>query len=260
MSRTPVFFISHGAPTWAIEPGQLGPQIEKLGRELDGVRAVLVVSPHWQTPDLRVMAAAQPETIHDFGGFPDALYRLQYTAPGAPELAQTVAQRLTDAGFPVSIDAQRGRDHGAWVPMMYLLPEARLPVFQVSMPRQLDTRSAYALGRALSSLRDEGVLIVASGSMTHNLYEFRGNPQPAPYVLDFVRWVREAVTARDDASLADYRQLAPQAERAHPTEEHFLPLLVAAGAAAANDVVQPVDGGVTYGILSMDSYVWRPAA
>jgi 4,5-DOPA dioxygenase extradiol len=256
MSQAPVFFISHGAPTFALEPGSLGPRLTALGRQLADVKAVLVVSPHWQTRDVQVSTTPLPETVYDFGGFPAALYKLKYPAKGQPELAAEAARLLTDAGWPTSLDAGRGLDHGAWVPLMHLLPGANLPVFQVSMPRSLSADQALQLGQALAPLRDQGVAIVASGSMTHNLYEFRQNTTRAePYVAEFAGWVRSAVLGQATDSLRHYRELAPHAQRAHPSEEHFLPLLVAHGA-AKGEAAQVIDDSIEHGVLSMESYVW----
>ena len=257
----PVLFVSHGAPTFAIEPGLAGPQLAALGRALPAAEAVLVVSPHWMTRGgVRVTASPLPETIHDFGGFPRDLYALRYPAAGHPALAARTAELLAQAGYQAGTDPRRGLDHGAWVPLRHLYPEAQVPVFQVSLPQPLDPAGALAFGRALAPLRGQGVLIVGSGSMTHNLYEFRGHGGgDAPYVAQFTQWVREATRNAmrdgDVQPLIDYRRLAPHAERAHPTDEHFLPLLVAIGAAAAGEPLQVIDGGITYGILSMESYV-----
>ena len=253
----PVLFVSHGAPTFALEPGALGARLREVGSRLAGLRAVLVVSPHWQTRDLDIMTTERPATIHDFGGFPPALYRLAYPAPGAPEAAVEAAELLREAGWQVNENDQRGLDHGAWVPLMHLLPGAEVPVFQLSMPHGLDARQALELGHALAPLRARGIAILGSGSMTHNLHEFRGGAtRPEAYVAGFARWVRAAVERRDLNSLVDYRRLAPDAERAHPTEEHFLPLLVALGASADDDRPVVLDDEVRYGILSMESYAW----
>jgi len=260
MPTAPVLFISHGAPMFALHPGILGPHLERIGAKLTDIRAVLVVSPHWQAREVTVMTGAHPETMHDFGGFPEALYRLQYPAPGAPEAAIETAGLLRDAGFKVSLDAARPFDHGAWVPLRFLIPDATLPVFQVAMPHGLDTAGALALGKALAPLRERGVLIIGSGSLTHNLYEVRQTTDQAPYAAAFAEWAKGRVLARDDKALVDYRRMAPSAERAHPTEEHYLPLVIAAGAAGAGDVAELVPGGMTYGVLSMDSYLWQAAA
>ncbi|WP_313517497.1 class III extradiol ring-cleavage dioxygenase [Pseudomonas sp.] len=258
----PALFVSHGAPTFAIDPGLAGPKLADLGRGLSRPKAVLMVSPHWMTRGgVAVTASARPETIHDFGGFPPALYELQYPAPGAPALAAQVVERLRQAGIVAGLDAQRGLDHGAWVPLMYLLPEARVPVIQVSLPYPCDAAGALRLGQALAPLREEGVLIVGSGSLTHNLYEFRRHHGgDEAYVRAFAGWVREALQQGDPQTLLEYRRLAPDAERAHPTEEHFLPLLVALGARLDGDAVSVIDGGIAHGVLSMDAYVFSQAA
>lgn len=258
MSRLPVLFVSHGAPTFALEPGQLGPRLMAAGEQLPRPRAVLVVSPHWMTRGVRVATTAQPATVHDFGGFDRALYRIAYPAPGAPEMAQRAVEVLRAAGWPAEADAQQGLDHGTWVPIRFLYPQADVPVFQVSLPAGLSGEQAYALGQALQPLRDEGVLVVGSGSMTHNLYEFRSyaEGQEAEYAREFAAWVRQTVEARDDARLQRTLAIAPHAQRAHPTDEHFLPLLVAAGAAAGETEVDTLEGGITYGMLSMDSFLF----
>lgn len=262
MTRAPALFVSHGSPMFALEPGRLGPQLQRFGAALREVRAVLVVSPHWQTlGKVRVLATAGPETIHDFGGFPQALYQLRYDAPGAPEFAADAARLLREAGFEVELDERRGRDHGAWVPLRHLLPDARIPAFQVSMPNDLSPDAALELGRALAPLRDEGVLVVGSGSLTHNLYEFRQHVRDPEYAQQFADWIADAVARDDVDALVAYRSRAPHAARAHPTQEHFLPLLVALGASDDNDVATRIEGGLEHGTLSMDSYAWdAPAA
>lgn len=257
MNPAPALFISHGAPSFALEPGLLGPRLTAIGRSLDRVEAALVVSPHWQTRDIRVMAGTRPPTMHDFGGFAPALYELTYPAPGEPACAARAARLLSDAGYQVGLDERRGFDHGAWVPLWHLLPSATLPVFQVSMPASLDAAAALRFGRALAPLRDEGVLVVGSGSLTHNLHDLRapGSP-PAAYAREFAAWVSQAVEGGDIDALADYRRRAPHAQRAHPSEEHFLPLLVAAGTRREGETGRLIEGGVDYGVLSMDSYGW----
>jgi 4,5-DOPA dioxygenase extradiol len=260
MSRLPSLFISHGAPTFALEPGLAGPRLTALGRQLPRPQAVLVVSPHWMSATPRVGTSAQPETIHDFGGFDPALYQLSYPVPGHTALAGRTIELLAQAGWSAQADPQRGLDHGAWVPLMHLYPNADVPVFQVSLPSRLDAPGAWAFGQALAPLAGEGVLIVGSGSLTHNLYEFRGTHGPdEPYVQAFAAWVREAVEQADRARLLRTLDDAPDARRAHPTTEHFWPLLVAAGASDAGDGPLPVhviEGGIAYGMLAMDSYAF----
>ncbi|MBI3155131.1 MAG: dioxygenase [Burkholderiales bacterium] len=260
MDRLPSLFVSHGAPTFAIEPGLAGPRLAALGRALPRPHAVLVVSPHWMTPTPRVGTTAQPATIHDFGGFDPALYRLGYPASGHPRLAQRTVERLQQAGWPAQADERRGLDHGAWVPLLHLYPDADVPAFQVSLPSRLDADRAWALGEALAPLADEGVLVVGSGSLTHNLEEFRIGPgDDEAYVAAFAAWVREAVEQGDAARLRRTLDDAPQARRAHPTPEHFWPLLVAAGAAGAMRPAQVIEGGIVHGMLAMDSYVFGVA-
>jgi 4,5-DOPA dioxygenase extradiol len=258
--KIPALFVSHGAPTFALEPGQAGPLLRAIGERLlalPGLRAVLVISPHWRTRGLRISAGARPETVHDFGGFAAPLYALQYPAPGDPGLAREVIALLAPSGLPVQAVDGQGLDHGAWVPLLHMLPGAPLPVLQLSLPLELRPADALALGRALAPLRSQGVLIVGSGGLTHNLYEFRQSELEAPedYVHEFVQWARRAAVAHDDAALVDFRN-APHSRRAHPSDEHYLPLLVAAGASGADEAVEVIEGGVTYGVLSMEGYVF----
>jgi 4,5-DOPA dioxygenase extradiol len=261
MKKAPALFVSHGAPTFAVQPGLLGPALIGLGEQLSEVRAVVVVSAHWQTPGVQVMRTAAPDTIHDFGGFPPELYRLQYRPPGSPEVAAEAAQILEAAGYKVRFDDKRGLDHGVWVPLRYLISKANVPVLQVSMPYDLSAEGAVLLGNALAPLRERGVMIIGSGSLTHNLYEIgRVTPGDVAYAQSFAAWVRRHVERRDIAALTDYGRRAPSPERAHPTEEHFLPLLVALGASDAMDAVRVIEGGMTYGILSMESYGFGFAA
>lgn len=256
MMLAPTLFISHGSPMFALEPGRIGSHLARIGRGLDGPRAILVVSPHWQTQGLRVGGNPMPSTLHDFGGFPAPLYALRYPAPGDPALATAVQRTLSDAGLAATIDTRRGLDHGAWVPLLHLRPEADLPVLQVSMPHDLDAAGALALGRALAPLRETGMLLVGSGSLTHNLGEFRQRIEDPAYAAAFGHWVADAVARGDTAALVDYRARAPHAVRAHPTEEHFLPLLVALGTVRPGEGVRRFDGGMAYGTLSMDAFGW----
>jgi 4,5-DOPA dioxygenase extradiol len=254
----PLLFVSHGAPLFAIEPGLAGQRLAELGRELPRPDAIVIISPHWMTRgEISVTASTAPETIHDFGGFPDALYQLRYPAPGAPALAAHIVGLLQNAGWKSRLDARRGLDHGAWVPLLYLAPEADIPIVQVSMPAGLDTYQAWKLGKALTPLREMNVLIVASESLTHNLYEFRGAAShEADYVKEFAAWTAQNLQAGNTDLLLDYRQHAPSAERAHPTDEHFLPLLIALGAAGERYETRVLEGGVSYGVLAMDSYLF----
>lgn len=257
MTSLPTLFISHGAPSFALDPGIAGPALTALGRSLPRPEAVLVVSPHWMTPTPQVSVAQRQDTIHDFGGFDPALYELTYPVRGHPPLATQAIELLSDAGWSARADAHRGLDHGTWIPMRYLFPDADIPVFQVSQPARLDADRAWAFGAALAPLADRNVLIVGSGSLTHNLYEFGHRfSDPAAYAAEFAGWVREAVVRGDSARLRRTLTDAPSAARAHPTAEHFWPLLIAAGAAKAASAAQVIDGGIVHGVLSMDSYVF----
>ncbi len=257
MSRLPSLFISHGSPMTALQPGEVGPRLAELAAGLERPRAIVMASAHWLAHAPVVSAAPAPETIHDFGGFPEALYQLQYPAPGAPALAQDVAARLAAAGLQPTIDPQRGLDHGAWVPLRYLYPQADIPVLQVSIQPRLGPAHQFALGRALAPLREQGVLLIGSGSITHNLHDWRNYPQgkEAPYVRPFIQWVEERLAADDVPALFDYRRQAPFAVQAHPTDEHLLPLYFAMGAAGADRLgAQRIDAGIDMGFLAMDIY------
>jgi len=257
VSILPSVFVSHGAPTFAIDPGLAGAQLAGLGRALGRPKAIVIVSAHWMTPRVEITANAKPETIHDFGGFPAALYKLQYPAPGSPDLAVRVGQLLKLGGIANSLDSGRGLDHGAWVPLMHMYPDADVPVVQVSLPFDTQESDAYALGRALAPLTKEGVLVIGSGSLTHNLYEFRsGDVEEAAYAREFSTWIRQAVQSGHHNRLLEALERAPHAARAHPTSEHFLPLLVAAGAAQPALPVTVLDGGIRHGVLAMESYVF----
>ena len=255
--KTPAIFISHGAPTFAIEPGLAGAQLAALGRAIGKVRAIVILSPHWVTRGVEVGAAPRPATIHDFGGFPQALYELAYPAPGSPEIAARVLELLRAAGIDSALNERQGFDHGAWVPLMHMVPRADIPVVQVSMPARLDSDGAFRLGQALAPLAQEGVLLIGSGSLTHNLYEFRmGDAAESAYAREFTQWIREAVVQGDSQRLLSALQDAPHAKRAHPTIEHFVPLLFALGAAGGSVPATVLDGGIRHGVLAMESYVF----
>lgn len=250
----PSLFISHGSPMLALEPGASGPALAELAAALPRPRAALVVSAHWESPGLKLGSAAQPRTWHDFGGFPAELYAVQYPAPGEPQLAQQVRQLLIDAELPTELDEQRPRDHGAWVPLMLMYPDADIPVVQLSLPSHAGPELQVKIGQALRSLREQGVLLVGSGSITHNLGElnWRAGPEViTPWALEFRDWMVEHLEAGDEEALHDYRALAPHARRSHPSDEHLLPLYFARGAGGDFKVEQ---SGFTLGALGMDIY------
>lgn len=257
--RLPVLFVSHGSPMFALEAGASGPALTQWGKKVRAqypqLRGVVIMSPHWMVQGVQVMSNPQPDTWHDFGGFPRALYQLEYPAPGFPALAHEVLDLLQQAGIAATTDAQRPLDHGAWVPLMHVLPQADVPVVQVGLPAHADAREVYALGRALQGLREQGVLIVASGSMTHNLREFfSGAQQTADYVVEFSRWVEMQVQAGEMETLFDWQLSAPHALRAHPSDEHFLPLYFALGAGGDGAKAHYLSREVMYGTLAMDAF------
>ncbi|RFF27003.1 MULTISPECIES: class III extradiol ring-cleavage dioxygenase [unclassified Wenzhouxiangella] len=255
MHKLPSLFVSHGAPTFALEPGAIGEKLRLLGRRLSPIKAVVVVSPHWITDNIRVTASPSPSTIHDFRGFDPALYEMDYPAPGDPDLAGRIVERLQQAGWSARTDSGRGLDHGAWVPLLHLLPEASVPVVQVSLAAELDGESAWSLGRGLSPLAAEGVLVIGSGSLTHNLYEVFRGAEDTGYAEAFTGWIREVIEAGDTRRLKSALDRAPNARRAHPTPEHYWPLVVAAGAGSAMPTTV-LEGGMSYQVLSMDAFVF----
>jgi 4,5-DOPA dioxygenase extradiol len=280
----PSLYISHGSPMLAIDPGPTGVAFEALGERLRAQRprAVLVISAHWIYSTLAVTSRERQEAWHDFGGFPRELYALRYDAPGSPELAARVkavveAAAVAGASF-VGQDDERPLDHGAWMPMRHFFPDADMPVVQLALNPYLSPATQIAIGRALAPLRDEGVLVLASGSFTHNLQEVFGGgrrdqhgPRAEPYVEAFRNWMTEALdealATGDTGRIVDYRAQAPYARRAHPTDEHLLPFYVALGAALGPEGVNPsmsspatvsrVADEVTYGVLAMDSFVFE---
>ena len=260
MSTLPTLFVSHGAPTLAIVDSPASRFLRELGKTLPRPKAILVASAHWETRGgPAVSLAARPDTIHDFGGFPDALFAIQYPAPGAPGVAARAASRLAQAGIASAQSPTRGLDHGAWVPLHLMYPDADIPVAQISIVRGASPAEHERIGRALAPLRDEGVLIIGSGSLTHNLYEFRGQPidVAAPeWVSTFGDWMKARLAANDLPALRDYRTQAPHAERNHPSEEHLLPLYVALGAAGETARAERLHASYEYGILAMDVYAF----
>jgi len=218
-----------------------------------------MISAHWETRIPTLSRAVQPETIHDFSGFPEELYRIRYPAPGAPQMAEAAAQLLLQAGIPAQLDDTHGLDHGAWVPLSVMFPQAEIPVAQLSLQPQQDPAWHLALGRALRPLREQGVLIVGSGAITHNLRAVFKHPQgqPAPeWVNEFRDWIAARIGDGDLEALSAYRTLAPHAAQNHPTDEHLLPLFVALGAASRPDDARHLNKVMTYGLLAMDAWLF----
>jgi 4,5-DOPA dioxygenase extradiol len=259
--REPVLFVPHGAPTMALEPGEAGAALSAFATRIPRPPAILVISAHWNTAIPTFSAACKPETIHDFYGFPQGLYAIRYPVCGAVKWAMEGRALLEEAGFEVGVDPKRGLDHGAWVPLRLMYPDASVPVAAISLQTRLGPEHHYRLGQALAPLRDAGVLILASGNLTHNLGHFglrHGMGVSLDYVRDFQTWWRERVEARDVEALLDYRRQAPGAQEAHPTEEHLLPFFVALGAAGEKFESEVVHAGIDHEILVMDTYAFWP--
>jgi 4,5-DOPA dioxygenase extradiol len=250
----PSLFISHGSPMLALEPGESGPALARLAAEMPRPKAIVIVSAHWESQELLVNANPQPETWHDFGGFPAALFAVQYPAPGLPTLSAEVVELLNAAGLPARTNSQRPFDHGVWVPLSLMYPSADIPIVQISLPSREGPALQTKVGKALTSLRDQGVLIIGSGSITHNLRELDWHAGPEsvePWAKAFRDWMIEKLASNDEAALHDYRALAPNAVRNHPSDEHLLPVYFARGAGGEFSVAHK---GFTMGALGMDIY------
>jgi 4,5-DOPA dioxygenase extradiol len=241
----------------AIEPGAAGEAWAALARSLPKPKAVLMVTAHWETQLPMLSGNPAPSMIYDFGGFPDPLYKIRYAAPGDPGLASRAQSLLKSAGITAGIDGCRGFDHGTWVPLLRMYPDSDIPVVQLSVQPSTDPTHHIEVGRALAPLRDDGVLVVGSGHLTHNLRDWmmaqRGR-ELAPYAVEFQQWVKSRLDAHDIDGLTLYRSEAPNAARAHPTEEHFLPLFVALGAAGKDAKAERVFDAVEAGVMAMDAY------
>ena len=262
MARMPTLFVSHGSPTLAVVDSAARRFLKELGTRLPAPTAVVVLSAHYDTPSIEVTSGSRPETIHDFGGFPDELYRLRYPAPGDPELARGIVALLTAAALPARLAPSRGLDHGAWIPASLMFPRADVPVLQVSIDSSRSPEQHFALGRALRSLRDAGTLVLGSGGATHNLALYahaRGRDDesaPPEWVEAFNEWTAGAIAARRFDELFRYAERAPYAAQNHPTAEHFLPLFVTLGAAYDDEKGVRVHSSYDRGLLSLDAYAF----
>jgi 4,5-DOPA dioxygenase extradiol len=261
LNRIPALFVPHGAPTFALRPGAAGAALAAVAADLPRLRAIVVVSAHWDTAESTVGFADRPETIHDYWGFPRELNSIRYPATGCREAATEVRQRLAEAGFTVSADSSRGLDHGAWIPLRMMFPDADVPVIPLSIQSRLGPQHHLAIGRTLAPLAAHGILVLGSGNLTHNLGDFQaayqaGGGAPA-YVREFADWMWEKLAARDVPALLDYRSQAPHAQRAHPTEDHLLPLYVALGAAGEDFEATRFHAGVDDFVLAMDAFSFK---
>lgn len=256
-------FLSHGAPTIALEDRPARRFMQALGGMLPRPRAILSVTAHWETDEVQLASDPHPDTIHDFFGFPQALFDMRYEAPGDAALAHDIAARLEAAGISAHCDDTRGFDHGTWIPLACLYPQADIPVVQMSVCPQQSPLFHWRLGRALASLRHDQVLVMGSGSLTHNLADFRaqrGTPdaeRTPDYCEQFCDWIAARIAAGDSDAVIGYRDSAPHGARAHPSPEHFLPMHVALGAAGVSWSGERLHHSYMYGVVAMDCYVFR---
>lgn len=258
-ARHPTLFLSHGSPMLAAEASPAGLFLDGLGDALPRPRAIVVASAHFMADRPMLGGHSRPHTVHDFGGFPDALYQLHYPAPGLTALAEDIAARLEDAGLPAKVRPGHGLDHGVWVPLRRMYPEADIPVVPLSVMPHGTAAQHFAVGRALAGLRDEGVLVIGSGGFVHNLGDLDWQHKDAalaPWAAEFGDWMRMMLIARDWDGLLDWQQRAPHARRAHPTVEHLMPLFVALGAAGESPEARSLHRSHEYGSLALDAYAF----
>lgn len=267
----PSLFISHGSPMIALEPGAAGAFLQRLGPAIDATfgrpRAILALSAHTLTREPAALATARHEAVYDFGGFDERLYAMRYDAPGAPGLADRVSELLAPAGLPLHRLERGGLDHGIWTPLRYTYPDADVPVLPLGWSPYAAPADLFALGEALAPLAREGVLIVGSGSITHNLRRVamagmhrQSTPPEVPESAAFRAWFAERSAARDWDALFDYRTQAPHAADMHPTDEHLLPWYIAAGAGGRDAAPRRLHESSTHGVLGMDTYAFGAAA
>jgi 4,5-DOPA dioxygenase extradiol len=259
-NRLPTLFLSHGSPMLALDDSPAGRFLDGLGASLPRPDAIVVASAHFASAVTAIGASAAPATVHDFGGFPDALYRLRYPAPGAPELAEDIAERLAAAGLPSRVVSDHGLDHGVWVPLLRMYPQADLPVVPLSVDPRGDAATHFAVGRALAPLREANVLVIGSGGFVHNLRDLDWQHKDAPeseWAQAFTDWMRDRLVTHDLPALLDWRTQAPNAQRAHPTIEHLLPLFVALGAAGDKPSVTTLHNSHEMGSLVLDAFAFE---
>ena len=259
-------FISHGAPDIILGNDRALTSWKTLLGPREHFRAVVVISAHWMEKELTLSASPHPETIHDFGGFPEELYRLHYPASGSPPIAMELKEKLTKAGWNTMIDNSRGLDHGVWIPLMAMLPDAGIPVVPISLSRKMGTREMFQFGRDLHDIMGNDLFFLASGGVTHNLFEARFSPgEKARWAEEFDAWTVETVLSGKWNNLIDYRSTAPYGSRNHPTEEHFLPLLAFAGWTSRAQEQSPGISlsvsyrDIAYYCISMTGFLLAPA-
>jgi len=261
-TRLPSLFVSHGSPMMALEDSPTAHFLDQLGASLPRPRAVVMASAHFMAPAPTVTATSSPRTIHDFGGFPKPLYEIQYPAHGAPALAEEVVRHLTAAGFEPVLDDHTGIDHGTWVPLRRMYPQADIPVVALSVNPAQTAAWHYQLGQALAPLREEGVLVIGSGGYSHNLRELDWQHADSP-MYPWVKAFTEALSAKllsgDIQGALDWQSL-PEARRNHPTTEHLYPLYVALGAGGASAQATRLHHAVQMGGMALDAFAFDQAA
>lgn len=252
LSTLPGLFISHGSPMLAIAPGQVGPALARISHNLPTPKAIVVMSAHWEDTALEVSVATRPKTWHDFSGFPQELYEIHYDAPSDVELAEEMIQTLHQQCFEVTANATRPRDHGVWMPLLHMYPDADIPVIQISLPMNFSAHELYKVGQTLAHLRERQILLIGSGSITHNLRELVWNDEAEVpvWASEFRNKVVGALQVKDYEAVLDWKAL-PYVERNHPTIEHFAPLFFAMGLGLRMSVVH---ASFTMGSLGMDVY------
>ncbi|HZE97979.1 MAG TPA: class III extradiol ring-cleavage dioxygenase [Planctomycetota bacterium] len=257
-SRLPAVLISHGSPMVAVEKDDYTQALRRTGESLPRPTTLVVVSAHWESAaPVRVGTSARPSLIYDFGGFPPELYDLKYPAPGNPGTAKDIVRRLVAAGIPAVEDPQRGLDHGAWVPLLQAYPDADVPVVEVTLPVPRTPAELLAIGKALAPLRDEGVLLVGSGGIVHNLRRVVFSDKNAPiesWARSFDDWIRARLEEKDVDAIVNYRSQAPEAAASVPTTEHFDPLFVVLGAVGPDFKIRDLYEGFHYGNLSLRTF------
>jgi 4,5-DOPA dioxygenase extradiol len=236
----PVLFMAHGAPMLLDDAGWVA-ELGAWARALPRPRAILMISAHWEQRPVAIGATTRVPLIYDFYGFPERFYQLSYASPGAPELAARVRELLGASGIAFVDQPERGQDHGSYIPLLCMYPQADVPVLQISLPT-MDPRTLYELGRALAPLSAEGILVIGSGFLTHNMRSLGLRSTPS-WATEFDAWCADVLARRDIAALLEYRTRAPGVHDALPTHEHFVPVIVAAGAAeAASSLTFPITG------------------
>jgi 4,5-DOPA dioxygenase extradiol len=261
-SSLPSLFLPHGAPDLAVSGHTAADFLQQLSNRFPRPDGIVIVSAHWETDGLRVTTAKQLETMHDYSGFGPELANLVYPARTDRSLIDMLSGSLAASGYALESDTQRGLDHGAWVPLLLAYPAAEVPVVQLSLDRSLTGEGHFGLGRALAALRADNVLVIGSGGVTHNLHRLgREGTPPEEYAVAFDNWLNGVLSHQDWQSLTQFEACAPDVHMAHPTVEHFLPLIIAAGAGGPGAKAVQLHHSYSYGSISMSSWAFgSPAA